>query len=35
MAECHDCEYEWEYTGELNRATCPSCGAKVEVGGDE
>lgn len=30
-AECHRCEYEWEYTGKMVKATCPSCGAKVTV----
>jgi Zn finger protein HypA/HybF involved in hydrogenase expression len=34
MAECHDCEYEWNYAGSLNRATCPNCGAKVRVNDD-
>lgn len=27
--KCEKCGYEWEYTGNLARATCPSCGQKV------
>ena len=30
-ATCQKCGYEWDYTGRLNRATCPNCGAKVIV----
>lgn len=26
---CPSCGYDWNYTGELVRATCPSCGGKV------
>jgi len=25
------CGYEWDYTGELKKATCPSCSNKVKV----
>jgi len=28
---CHDCDYEWNYTGELQQATCPNCGAKNKL----
>ena len=31
MTECDNCGYEWEYTGELERATCPSCQLKTLV----
>lgn len=31
MTECEKCGYEWEYGGDLARATCPSCGSKVAV----
>jgi len=30
-AKCQRCGYEWDYTGDLVKATCPSCGAKVKV----
>jgi hypothetical protein len=30
--ECHRCKYDWEYGGEMPRATCPRCGAKVDTG---
>jgi len=30
--ECNHCSYEWDYGGELARATCPSCGRKTPVG---
>jgi len=26
-----DCGYTWEYSGKMNRATCPSCLRKVVV----
>ena len=29
--KCPVCKYEWEYKGNLRRATCPSCGIKVVV----
>jgi len=33
--KCQKCGYEWDYTGDLMRASCPNCGAKVPVeGGD-
>lgn len=35
MAECHQCDYDWSYTGELDQATCPNCGAKVKVNTNE
>lgn len=28
---CHDCGYVWDYHGDLQRATCPSCQAKVDT----
>lgn len=28
---CHLCKYKWNFTGQLMRATCPSCNAKVKV----
>lgn len=31
QVKCHHCGYEWEYTGMLRLATCPSCGRKVKV----
>ena len=31
MTKCHDCGYEWDYAGELRKATCPSCGIKTDV----
>ena len=32
---CHNCEYEWVYSGQMNQATCPSCGIKTPVDRDE
>jgi len=29
--ECHNCGYEWNYGGEMQKATCPSCGTKTPV----
>ncbi len=29
---CEKCDYTWSYGGEMPRATCPSCGGKVETG---
>lgn len=29
--ECHSCNYEWDYSGSLARASCPSCGLKTPV----
>jgi len=28
---CHNCEYEWDYSGSMVKATCPSCGVKTNV----
>lgn len=33
--ECHHCEYDWEYSGGMAMATCPSCSRKTSVDGDE
>lgn len=30
-ATCNRCGYNWDYTGDLVQATCPSCNAKVTV----
>lgn len=30
-----DCGYEWEYSGEMQMATCPSCQRKTLVNDDE
>ena len=27
--ECDHCGYEWDYTGDLEMATCPSCNRKT------
>jgi len=32
---CPKCQYEWSYTGKLIKATCPSCGNKVDRRKDE
>lgn len=32
--KCEHCEYEWEYSGDMQMATCPSCMRKTSVGGD-
>lgn len=32
---CHKCNYVWSYTGDLNKGTCPDCGAKVPVSESE
>lgn len=34
MTECTHCEYEWDYSGGMQRATCPSCGRKTPVDRD-
>ena len=31
-AECEYCGYEWDYDGNLQMTTCPSCQRKTEVG---
>jgi hypothetical protein len=28
---CHNCKYEWDYSGDMVKATCPSCNAKTPV----
>jgi predicted Zn-ribbon and HTH transcriptional regulator len=33
--ECEHCGYEWEYGGELEFATCPSCRTKTAATEDE
>jgi len=35
MTECDKCGYEWDYTGKLKMATCPSCGYKTPVPEDD
>jgi len=29
--ECEHCGYQWDYTGELEKTTCPSCQQKTPV----
>lgn len=29
---CEHCGYEWTYSGEMWRATCPRCGKKTDTG---
>ena len=29
--QCHRCGYSWEYSGSLQRATCPNCATKVPI----
>lgn len=31
VVECQHCDYEWEYSGEMQMATCPSCQRKTPV----
>lgn len=31
MTTCVHCDYTWEYGGELEKATCPSCNLKTPV----
>jgi hypothetical protein len=31
MTECEYCGYQWEYGGEMQMATCPSCQRKTPV----
>lgn len=33
--ECHNCNYEWDYSGDLQLATCPSCNLKTGVTNNE
>lgn len=28
---CEHCYYNWEYSGNLDRATCPNCGKKTSA----
>ena len=28
---CQRCDYEWDYKGELENPTCPSCGYKIRL----
>lgn len=30
--ECENCRYDWNYSGEMFRATCPRCGKKTPTG---
>jgi rubrerythrin len=32
---CHGCGYEWTYSGDMAKATCPSCNVKTRVDADE
>jgi len=34
MTECSHCGYEWEYGGDMKKATCPSCQSKTLVAPD-
>jgi predicted nucleic acid-binding Zn-ribbon protein len=29
--QCHNCGYNWTYTGSLQLAGCPNCGLKTPV----
>lgn len=33
VVECsfNDCGYMWTYTGNMKKATCPSCSRKIDV----
>lgn len=31
LVHCDNCDYAWEYGGDLLKATCPSCSGKVSV----
>lgn len=33
--KCTNCGYEWQYSGEMMQATCPSCQRKTPVEDDE
>jgi len=33
IVECHHCGYEWDYQGDMQRATCPSCSRKTPAEG--
>ena len=35
QVECHLCGYEWNYSGNMRMATCPSCGRKTPVSEDD
>lgn len=32
---CHACGYEWDYSGDMAKATCPSCNVKTPVGDND
>lgn len=32
--ECHNCGYEWAYSGDLGHETCPNCSRKTKVDAD-
>jgi len=34
MTECIHCGYEWTYSGELEKSTCPSCQRKTPTDED-
>jgi predicted Zn-ribbon and HTH transcriptional regulator len=29
--KCPKCDYDWDYTGQMQTATCPSCKGNVKV----
>lgn len=31
---CDNCDYEWDFGGKLQQATCPNCGSKVKIKGE-
>lgn len=30
LTTCEHCGYQWKYTGDKDRATCPDCGSKTD-----
>lgn len=34
MTECDNCGYEWSYSGQLEKTTCPSCQSKTTTDGE-
>lgn len=32
---CHNCGYDWEYSGDLPQTTCPACGLKTATHAEE